>query len=143
MTCFCVGENQPTHPPPPDTNIYFPIDFTSFSEKQGADMESFEIDESSSDPPAWYLQQKMDNARKKLEGYNPAFLTETELKMGHNGKPYLDSVCKIAKGDPNLNTRAQHGEICPSVQAQVECLIDMATDPDILGRCWSGWHSWI
>ncbi|GJJ77035.1 DNA-dependent protein kinase catalytic subunit [Entomortierella parvispora] len=111
--------------------------------KQGADMESFEIDEASLDPPAWYLQQKMDNARKKLEGYNPAYLTVSELKMGHSGKSFYNSVVKIALGDAHLNVRAQYGEVCPSVQAQVECLIDMATDPDVLGRCWSGWHSWI
>jgi len=106
-------------------------------------MESFEIDEASSDPPAWYLQQKMDNARKKLEGYNPAYLTVSELKMGHSGKPYLSAVTKIALGDSDQRVRAKYGEVCPSVQAQIECLIDMATDPDILGRCWSGWHSWI
>ncbi|KAG0050163.1 hypothetical protein BGZ83_005055 [Gryganskiella cystojenkinii] len=111
--------------------------------KQGVDMESFEIDETSSAPPAWYLQQKMDIARKKLEGYNPAYLTVQELKMGHTGKPFLNAVCKIAMGDKNISVRAQHDEVCGSVQGQVECLIDMATDPDILGRCWSGWHSWI
>jgi len=106
-------------------------------------MESFEIDEASTAPPAWYLEQKMNIARKKLEGYNPAYLTVQELKMGHTGKPFLGAVCKIAMGDKNLSVRAQHEEVCGSVQAQVECLIDMATDPDILGRCWSGWHSWI
>ena len=32
---------------------------------------------------------------------------------------------------------------CPSVQAQVECLIDQATDPAILARSWRGLSMWL
>ncbi|KAF8937820.1 hypothetical protein BGZ58_002088 [Dissophora ornata] len=101
--------------------------------KRGADMESFEIDDDSTAPPAWYLQQKMDIARKKLEGYNPAYLTVIELNMGHATKPFLAAVTKTAMGDKQHTVRAKHGEVCTSVQGQIECLIDMATDLDILG----------
>ena len=106
-------------------------------------MESFEIDENSVAPPAWYLQQKIDIARKKLEGYNPSHLTVRELTSGHLNKPYLPALTKITLGDKKHNVRARHGEVCAGVQAQVECLIDMATDPDLLGRTWVGWSSWI
>ncbi|KAF9937669.1 hypothetical protein BGZ67_001000 [Mortierella alpina] len=111
--------------------------------KRGANMESFEIDENSVAPPAWYLQQKIDIARKKLEGYNPSHLTVRELTSGHLNKPYLPALTKIALGDKKHNVRARHGEVCAGVQAQVECLIDMATDSDLLGRTWVGWSSWI
>ncbi|CAO3567705.1 unnamed protein product [Mortierella alpina] len=111
--------------------------------KRGANMESFEIDENSVAPPAWYLQQKTDIARKKLEGYNPSHLTVRELTSGHLNKPYLPALTKITLGDKKHNVRARHGEVCAGVQAQVECLIDMATDPDLLGRTWVGWSSWI
>ncbi|KAF9986247.1 hypothetical protein BGZ75_002051 [Mortierella antarctica] len=100
--------------------------------KRGANMESFEIDENSVAPPAWYLQQKIDIARKKLEGYNPSHLTVRELTSGHLNKPYLPALTKIALGDKKHNVRARHGEVCAGVQAQVECLIDMATDSDLL-----------
>ncbi|KAF9965129.1 hypothetical protein BGZ70_005357 [Mortierella alpina] len=100
--------------------------------KRGANMESFEIDENSVAPPAWYLQQKIDIARKKLEGYNPSHLTVRELTSGHLNKPYLPALTKITLGDKKHNVRARHGEVCAGVQAQVECLIDMATDPDLL-----------
>ncbi|KAF9360792.1 hypothetical protein BGX26_007743 [Mortierella sp. AD094] len=111
--------------------------------KRGADMESFEIDEDSTAPPAWYLQQKMDIASKKLEGYNPSYLTVIELNMGHANKVFLPALSKIALGDKQHNVRARHGRVCTSVQGQIECLIDMATDLDILGRAWVGWMSWV
>ncbi|KAF9401271.1 hypothetical protein BGX21_002182 [Mortierella sp. AD011] len=111
--------------------------------KRGADMESFEIDEDSTAPPAWYLQQKMDIASKKLEGYNPSYLTVMELNMGHANKVFLPALSKIALGDKQHSVRAKYGRVCPSVQSQIECLIDMATDLDILGRAWVGWMSWV
>ncbi|KAG0254733.1 hypothetical protein BG011_005543 [Mortierella polycephala] len=111
--------------------------------KRGADMESFEIDEDSTAPPAWYLQQKIDTARKKLEGYNPSYLTVRELNVGHATKPFLPALSKTAMGDKLYNVRARHGKVCTSVQGQIECLIDMATDLDILGRAWVGWMSWV
>ncbi|KAG0205959.1 hypothetical protein BGX33_007637 [Mortierella sp. NVP41] len=111
--------------------------------KRGGDMASFEIDEQSVAPPAWYLQQKMGIARKKLEGYNPAHLTAAELKLGHANKPFLPQLIKTTLGDKQFSERARQGKVCTSVQAQVECLIDMATDLDILGRVWIGWMSWV
>lgn len=106
-------------------------------------MASFEIDEESVAPPAWYLQQKMDIARKKLEGYNPAQLTAAELKLGHANKEFLPMLVKTTLGDKQFSVRARQGRVCTSVQAQVECLIDMATDLDILGRAWIGWMPWV
>ncbi|KAF9184663.1 hypothetical protein BGZ51_003206 [Haplosporangium sp. Z 767] len=111
--------------------------------KRGADMGSFEIDEDSTAPPAWYLQQKIDIARKKLEGHNPSYLTVRELNVGHATKPFLPALSKTAMGDKLYNVRARHGKVCTSVQGQIECLIDMATDLDILGRAWVGWMSWL
>ncbi|KAI1315202.1 hypothetical protein EDD11_001140 [Mortierella claussenii] len=121
----------------------FAINQAREQKKRGADMESFEIDEDGTAPPAWYLQQKMGIARRKLEGYNPAYLTVEELNMGHANKPFLAAISKIAMGDKQHSVRARHGEVCGSVQGQVECLIDMATDLDILGRAWVGWMSWV
>lgn len=121
----------------------FAINQAKELKKQGADMDEFSIDEESTAPPAWYLQQKLDIARKKLERYNPSYLTVQELKIGHANKPFLNALCKTARGDPQFNVRANEGKVCSSVQAQVQCLIDMASDKDILGRAWVGWMSWV
>ena len=43
-------------------------------------------------------------------------------------------------GDRKYSRRAEIGERCSSVEEQVVCLIDHATDPNILGRTWQGWE---
>ncbi|KAF9978594.1 hypothetical protein BGZ65_006934 [Modicella reniformis] len=121
----------------------FAVNKANEQKKQGVDMELFDIDKDSTAPPAWYVDQKIGIARKKLEGYNPTHLTELELKMGHANKDFLPALTKVVHGDRMYNIRAGHGKICPSVQAQIECLLDMATDGDILGRTWVGWTSWV
>ncbi|KAG0005263.1 hypothetical protein BGZ65_011584, partial [Modicella reniformis] len=121
----------------------FAVNQAKEQKKRGVDMESFEIDEDSVAPPAWYVDQKIGIAQKKLEGYNPTYLTALELKMGHANKDFLPALTKIVIGDKQYNVRARYGKVCPSVQAQIECLLDMATDLDILGRAWVGWMSWV
>ena len=56
----------------------------------------------------------------------------TDLVFGrHNG---VDGV-----GD----VRANAGEVCASVEEQVECLLALATDPGVLANGWSGWRPWL
>ena len=38
---------------------------------------------------------------------------------------------------------AQVGKRCGNVEEQVDCLIDHATDPNILGRTYVGWEPWV
>eukprot|EP00028_Trichosphaerium_sp_Am-I-7-wt_P001244 CAMPEP_0168535906 /NCGR_PEP_ID=MMETSP0405-20121227/19121_1 /TAXON_ID=498012 /ORGANISM="Trichosphaerium sp, Strain Am-I-7 wt" /LENGTH=462 /DNA_ID=CAMNT_0008563587 /DNA_START=274 /DNA_END=1662 /DNA_ORIENTATION=+ len=92
----------------------------------------------------WFPKKKIQIARRKLECYNPAFVTMAELKDSvHQKRSYLNNVLNIVYGDKKHNIRAQTGEICPSVKRQVDCLVDQATDDNILGRTWGGWASWI
>lgn len=46
-------------------------------------------------------------------------------------------------GDRRYNRRAQAGVRCDSVEEQIACLIDHATDSNILGRTWGGWEPWV
>jgi DNA-dependent protein kinase catalytic subunit len=39
--------------------------------------------------------------------------------------------------------RANAGEVCASVEEQVECLLALATDPGVLANGWSGWRPWL
>ncbi|KAF9970692.1 hypothetical protein BGZ73_006560 [Actinomortierella ambigua] len=112
-------------------------------EVDGTSEQTYDIDEESALPPQWYLQQKLNNARRKLELHNPAYITASELRNGHVNKPYLEAVIDIAKGDPEHNIRARLDPVCSSVKEQVEALIDQATDPNVLGRMWVGWMSWV
>ncbi|CAO3576402.1 unnamed protein product [Absidia cylindrospora] len=91
----------------------------------------------------WYPQQKIETARKKLDGFNPTEILLEELEHGHSGKSYLKGLQKVVKGEEGINIRATTGQKCQNSLEQVQCLIDLATDPNILGRTWAGWQSFI
>jgi len=89
-------------------------------------------------------QQKIDTAKQKLQGYNPAYITVDELRKSiHANKSYSEKLENIVSGDKQHNTRACIGKKCSSVKEQVACLIDQATDRNILGRTYAGWIPWV
>lgn len=92
-----------------------------------------------------YVELKVENAHRKLELWNPAAITIAELKASiHANKPYSEALEKIVRGSPDRNLRARtSGNICQSIREQVDCLIDQATDPNLLGRIWQGWQPWV
>ena len=52
----------------------------------------------------------------------------------------MEAVCM---GDAKVNIRAREQDSGLSVEVQVACLIDQATDPNILGRTYQGWEPWV
>ena len=70
-------------------------------------------------------------------------LLRTDLKLGHGKSQEFPSLRTILVGDKRHNKRAQVGLKCDSVEEQVACLIDHATDVNILGRTWAGWEPWV
>lgn len=52
----------------------------------------------------------------------------------------MEAVCI---GHPDVNIRARELEKGLSVEKQVACLIDQATDPNVLGRTYEGWEPWM
>ncbi|ERE76154.1 DNA-dependent protein kinase catalytic subunit [Cricetulus griseus] len=91
----------------------------------------------------WYPQQKIRYAKRKLAGANPAVITCDELRLGHESSPAFGSYTAVARGHKNHNIRAQEPESGLSEETQVKCLVDQATDPNILGRTWEGWEPWM
>ncbi|TPX36936.1 hypothetical protein SmJEL517_g00919 [Synchytrium microbalum] len=89
------------------------------------------------DPAVWFPKKKLDIARQKLEGVNPAVVMSQELPASQ--KQWETTL----KGDPGWNIRARVGRKCTTVREQVLCLMDQASDPHIKGKMWSGWSSWI
>ncbi|EFA79656.1 DNA-dependent protein kinase subunit [Heterostelium album PN500] len=93
---------------------------------------------------SWFPKEKVDIARRKLERWNPAYITSEELANSvHKGQIYEKSIQNVVKGDPKHNIRAKACQICSTAKEQVDCLIDQSTDPNILARAWAGWSSWI
>ncbi|KAJ8010680.1 hypothetical protein DPEC_G00077640 [Dallia pectoralis] len=91
----------------------------------------------------WYPRQKVDFARRKLEGVNPAIITSEELKLGCEKTPAFKDMQAVALGCEEQNVRARLGPKDLSVESQVACLLDQAMDPNILGRVYVGWEPWV
>ncbi|XP_021104653.1 DNA-dependent protein kinase catalytic subunit isoform X3 [Heterocephalus glaber] len=91
----------------------------------------------------WYPRQKICYAKRKLAGANPAVITCDELFLGHEKSPAFGSYTAVARGSRDHNIRAQEPENGLSEETQVKCLLDQATDPNILGRAWKGWEPWM
>lgn len=66
-----------------------------------------------------------------------------ELLLGHEKVPAFEHYIAVAQGSRDHNIRAQEPGSGLSEEAQVKCLIDQATDPNILGRTWEGWEPWM
>uniref|UniRef100_A0AAR2L7W1 DNA-dependent protein kinase catalytic subunit n=1 Tax=Pygocentrus nattereri TaxID=42514 RepID=A0AAR2L7W1_PYGNA len=91
----------------------------------------------------WYPLQKVNFARRKLEGANPSVITSEELCLGFEKAAAFNAMQAVVRGSEEHNIRARLGEKDLSVEDQVDCLIDQATDPNLLGRVWIGWEPWI
>ncbi|XP_059900479.1 DNA-dependent protein kinase catalytic subunit [Gadus macrocephalus] len=91
----------------------------------------------------WYPLQKVDFARRKLEGANPATITSEELRLGLEKDPAFPGMQRVALGTEEHNVRARLPALGLTVEQQVACLLDQATDPNLLGRVWGGWEPWV
>eukprot|EP00252_Welwitschia_mirabilis_P012804 TRINITY_DN28336_c0_g1_i1.p1 TRINITY_DN28336_c0_g1~~TRINITY_DN28336_c0_g1_i1.p1 ORF type:complete len:591 (+),score=95.49 TRINITY_DN28336_c0_g1_i1:204-1775(+) len=92
-----------------------------------------------------HVALKIETAHRKLNFWNPAEIIISELHSSiHANKPYLKYLEEIVCGSPEHNIRARiKRRVCHSIQEQVDCLIDQATDPNLLGRIWVGWQPWL
>ncbi|CAK6951979.1 LOW QUALITY PROTEIN: DNA-dependent protein kinase catalytic subunit [Scomber scombrus] len=91
----------------------------------------------------WYPLQKVNFARRKLEGANPAAIISEELKLGFEKVEAFSGMQSVVLGIAEHNVRARLPAAGLSVEKQVDCLLDQATDPNILGRVWVGWEPWF
>ncbi|XP_059610251.1 DNA-dependent protein kinase catalytic subunit-like [Phlebotomus argentipes] len=101
-------------------------------------------DVSSQENVPWNYRVRIEIAKKKLCGSNPRALMAEELSMSVIANTtFLEGYRNILKGDEDMNVRTQLPDINLSVEDQVSCLIDLATDPAILGVCYMYFHPWI
>nr|XP_057916892.1 DNA-dependent protein kinase catalytic subunit isoform X2 [Doryrhamphus excisus] len=91
----------------------------------------------------WYPLQKVSFARRKLEGANPATITSEELKLGFEKDSAFQGLQSVALGTADHNIRAALPPAGLTVEKQVDCLLDQATDHNVLGRVWAGWEPWF
>ena len=71
-------------------------------------------------------------------------LSRKDLVQGHGRSPEYSSLDSLLMGERQHNNIRAMAEVhCSSVEEQVACLIDLATDANILGRTWQGWDPWV
>uniref|UniRef100_A0A8C4UGR0 DNA-dependent protein kinase catalytic subunit n=1 Tax=Falco tinnunculus TaxID=100819 RepID=A0A8C4UGR0_FALTI len=87
----------------------------------------------------WYPLQKVNYVKRKLTDG----LLLDELRLGHEKSLAYNDFAAVARGNADHNIRAKEPEDGLSEETQVRCLIDQATDPNILGRVWEGWEPWM
>lgn len=86
-----------------------------------------------------YPKEKLEVVHNKLIGINPVSIMISELQLTkHSRENYYRNLEAIVRGDHHRPRASMGAGILPLCE-QVDALIDMATDPDILGRTWSGW----
>lgn len=71
------------------------------------------------------------------------FSPSEELKLGFEKDAAFPGMQAVALGTKENNIRATLDPSGLSVEKQVDCLLDQATDPNVLGRVWIGWEPWM
>ncbi len=97
-----------------------------------------------------YAKSRVNSSRNKLNGINPCVITKNDLnegihKEGRYIKHYLDAVLAVHKTNSMrsalLKEKGERYRL--TVEEQVKCIIDQATDPCILARTYTGWEPFI
>lgn len=94
----------------------------------------------------WYPKKKIERMKDKLEGVNSAKVMMRELTDStHFHKEYFGELKRALIGEKS-SIRYKILEMKKAsleVEEQIDFLIDHATDPNILGRLWIGWSSFV
>ncbi|KNC81333.1 hypothetical protein SARC_06333 [Sphaeroforma arctica JP610] len=95
--------------------------------------------------PNWYPMQKIRTVQQKLDKAHPSMIMTEEAKRNPNFHSHtLAHMVNAIEGDAAVNVRATLGSNTTlTIEQQVDCLIDIATDPNILGHTWEGWEPWM
>lgn len=95
---------------------------------------------------AWYPKKKIDVVKKKLLGYKSTIIMIEELEDAprHRRETYLVNIKRVVDGgEDNFRFKLPATKKILDVTEQIDCLIDHARDPNILGRTYFGWSPFI
>lgn len=103
------------------------------------------------DTVIWEPRRRIRNAERKLNGFNPMDILIDDISKNNmctkfNSHTALSGIIRgqaVGKHVPERVKSAALQEEVLSITDQVTCLIDMATDPNILGRQYQGLATWV
>ncbi len=103
-----------------------------------------------------HIALKVEHSSWKLQGRHPSEILLRELEAKHGKKPCWAAMQRLVRGEIGLEGSALprcRSELLPdaapgrghllSPLEQVQCLLELATDPLVLGRTWQGWRPWL
>ena len=109
-----------------------------------------------------YAKRRVNSVRSKLAGVNPCVIVRNDLgesmvRDSPHFAAFVNTACGANINEPDTGGAApsskwplrakllkEHGEAYKlSVDEQVKCIVEMATDEAILGRTWTGWQPFI
>ena len=92
----------------------------------------------------WLPMKKLDNVYRKLSGGNPIKIFFSEIEEGESFTEKTKEIIKcILNGNVDGIRFLNKDEDFVSVETQVDMMNEQATDPNLLGRMWLGWASFI
>ncbi|XP_076296859.1 DNA-dependent protein kinase catalytic subunit isoform X2 [Lasioglossum baleicum] len=120
-----------------DVFVHEPLNWTEHVNKKQQENEDDVAD------IKWMPKKKIKAVTKKLTGIKPSSIILEQLKEQHEGK-YLDRCYVILNGEDDIKRpRASIKNDSLSPEEQIDCLLDQATDLNILGRTYGGWRPWL
>nr|XP_031842428.1 DNA-dependent protein kinase catalytic subunit-like isoform X2 [Nomia melanderi] len=91
----------------------------------------------------WLPVKKIEAVTKKLNGTKPHLIILEQLKKQYDDK-YLNRYRNILNGEDDIKRfRKEIKDDHLTPEEQIECLLDQATDLNILGRTYVGWQPWL
>ena len=108
------------------------------------------------DAPAAHNARRLATARSKLAYANPVDTALRDLAPSWRSKAANWAALQaLVRGDAkrgnmraavcDRDTSGPNGvtPFCADAREQAACLVDLATDANVLGRCWVGWRPWL
>ena len=90
---------------------------------------------------AWFPRQRIGLVRRKFEGQHPAEILCDEIKLFKVNQVWYKPMCEAIRGPREASRAAVPKDRQLSPHEQGAVLIDLATDPNLLGRAFHGWKS--
>ncbi|KAG7212863.1 hypothetical protein KM043_002216 [Ampulex compressa] len=120
-----------------DVFVHEPLNWTENINK------ALDEDEDQSMDVKWLPKKKISTVTKKLDGIKPSLIMLEQLREQHNDK-YFERYYTIVNGDDGVKkarVAIPNEQLTP--EKQIECLLDQATDLNVLGRTYVGWKPWL
>ena len=94
----------------------------------------------------WYPRKKIEIMKAKLEGRHPVLIMVDELEESKHGKAEYFKVLRnvLVNTTEDIAQALNDGVLMLNEPSEiVQCLVAMATNPNVLGRCWIGWAPYL